>query len=137
MGKMKKKRKFFKLFSCLGNGPDDGADERISSSSPPQSSVQPAAAAADACPDPMVRLSSTGLACSFRTIATRRQGRPQAGARGFTCTPWMLVFSFLQNNMSLTHRHRQTLSYRAKVKYDSRCWCPQVDTLQIFLSNPD
>ena len=52
------------------------------------------------------------------------QGRPQSSARGCTCTPLDFGFQlFLQNNMqSLTQRHHQTLSYRVKVKYDSRCW---------------
>src|SRR6218665_1211328 len=60
----------------------------------------------------------------FLLGAALRQGRPQSSARGCTCTPLDFGFQlFLQNNMqSLTQRHHQTLSYRVKVKYDSRCW---------------
>ena len=50
------------------------------------------------------------------------QGRPQAGSRGCIYTPWILLFSLLQNAI-----HAQSLTQRLffyRVKYDSRCWCP-------------
>jgi len=54
MGKMRKRRKFFKLFSCLGRQADEeeaggGPElETLSGSSPPPSSVAAASAAATA-----------------------------------------------------------------------------------------
>src|SRR6218665_2729121 len=56
--------------------------------------------------------------------ARDRARAPQAGARGCTCTLWILHLSYLQNIIharSLTESHCQTLLCR--VKYDSRCWC--------------
>lgn len=56
MGKMKKKRKFFKFFSCLGNSPDDTTIEDVinGSSSPlPQSSLPPTPSTVASCPHHM------------------------------------------------------------------------------------
>lgn len=59
MGKMKKKRKFFKFFSCLGNSPDDTTIEDVingsSSPLPTQSSLPPTPSTVASCPHYMVR----------------------------------------------------------------------------------
>ena len=34
----------------------------------------------------------------FLRSVDQDQGRPQAGARRCTCTPWILIFGFLQSN---------------------------------------
>ena len=61
MGKTRKKRKFFKFFSCLSGKSDEMLEETITSS-PPQSSTSPLkeVETTTSSPELMVRYSSTG-----------------------------------------------------------------------------